>query len=119
MCMFISNSQTPHRVIKGFSLVSPRITPFSFEDSPVQSGQFIQVSCSVTEGDLPVKIEWLLNAATLEDFPEVSTATIGKRGSILAIESVSYTHAGNYTCRAGNKAGQETYTAELQVNGYG
>ncbi|CAH0555677.1 unnamed protein product [Brassicogethes aeneus] len=97
-------------------MVLPRITPFSFEDNPVHSGQFIQVSCSVTEGDLPVQIEWLLNGAKLEDYPEVSTTNIGKRGSILAIESVFHVHAGNYTCRATNKAGQETYTAELQVN---
>lgn len=42
----------------------------------------------------------------------------GKRGSILSIDSVSHAHAGKYTCVAKNKAGEATYSADLNVNGY-
>lgn len=83
----------------------------------MHSGQFLQVACLITEGDLPVNFIWQLNGKDLEDFPEISTSSIGKRGSILAIESVSYTHAGNYTCKAVNKAGEVAFAAELLVNG--
>lgn len=43
---------------------------------------------------------------------------MGKRSSILVIESVTHSHAGNYTCNANNSAGDASYVAELQVNGY-
>lgn len=101
-----------------FTLVLPRITPFSFEDNPLHEGQFVEIHCSVSEGDLPLTIEWSLNGNDLSNYPEVSTSKIGKRTSILIIESVSYSNAGNYTCKVSNKAGESTHSAELQVNGY-
>lgn len=72
----------------------------------------------VSEGDLPLNIKWKLNEQSLEIFPEITVAKIGKRSSILTIESVLYTNAGNYTCAATNKAGQSIHIAQLQVNGY-
>lgn len=99
-------------------IVLPRITPFYFEDNPGHSGQFAQVHCSISEGDLPIKFVWKLNGKDLQDYPEISTSAFGKRTSILEIESVSYTHAGNYTCKASNLAGDAVFSAELLVNGY-
>lgn len=96
----------------------PRITPFYFEDNPVHSGRFVEVSCTVSEGDLPITFEWRLNGNKLEDFLEISVSSVGKRTSFLSIEAVSYTHAGNYTCAAKNKAGETFFSSELQVNGY-
>lgn len=98
-------------------LVAPQIAPFDFGYDAVHSGQSVQVQCFVSEGDLPVTLEWHLNEKPLEDFPEISTLVVGKRSSILSIDSVSYTHAGNYTCRANNQAGTATFSSELQVNG--
>ncbi|KAJ8967482.1 hypothetical protein NQ314_002796 [Rhamnusium bicolor] len=106
------SSSTTELVVK----VLPRITPFYFEDNPVQSGQFVEVSCTVSEGDLPIKFQWELNGKELEDFPEMSVSSVGKRTSFLSIETVSYTHAGNYTCKAKNMAGQTMFSSELQVN---
>ncbi|XP_057660489.1 cell adhesion molecule Dscam2 isoform X11 [Diorhabda carinulata] len=97
-------------------MVVPRITPFYFEDNPVHSGQYVQVSCSVTEGDLPIGIEWKLNGDSLRNFGQISVTPVGKRTSSLEIESVSYKQAGNYTCIAKNKAGAATFTTELHVN---
>ncbi|VEN53575.1 unnamed protein product [Callosobruchus maculatus] len=96
--------------------VTPQITAFDFGDGPVHSGQFVQVTCTAFEGDLPLKIEWLLNGRPLGDLSEVTVSTVGKRTSFLSIDSVSYAHAGNYTCRTKNRAGEAAYTSELQVN---
>lgn len=101
-----------------FALVLPRITPFAFEDNPVHEGQFAQISCSASEGDLPLTMEWTLNSQSIRRYSEIAVSNIGKRTSILVIESVSYTHAGNYTCTARNAAGGSSYTAELLVNGF-
>lgn len=97
--------------------MTPRITPFAFEDNPLYEGQYVQVHCIVSEGDLPLMFDWKLNGKPLETFPEATVSLIGKRSSILTIDSVSYTHAGNYTCEAKNQAGIFSYTAHLHVNG--
>lgn len=94
------------------------MTPFEFEDNPVSSGHTIQVACLVSEGDLPIEIEWRQNGKDLDHFGDVSVVKVGKRNSILSIEAVSYENAGNYTCSARNKAGVSFHSAELLVNGY-
>lgn len=76
------------------------------------------MNCLVQSGDLPLRINWVYNGKSLRDYPEVSIAQIGKRSSILTIESVSYTNAGNYSCVAKNSAGRSSLTADLQINGY-
>lgn len=78
----------------------------------------MQVSCLVSEGDLPFNFTWRFNNEKLERFPEMSTTLVGKRMSILLIDSVSHAHAGNYTCVALNDAGEFAFSAELLVNGY-
>lgn len=75
------------------------------------------MTCLASEGDLPITIEWSLNGRKIQDFPEISTSKMGKRSSILAIEAVSYIHAGNYTCLAKNKAGNARFVTQLLVNG--
>lgn len=108
-------------VVFGFSLVLclvlPRITPFTFEDSPAQTGQYITLTCSVPEGDLPIRISWVLNNDPVNDYPGVSVASMGKRSSFLTIEAVEAKHAGNFTCLARNLAGSVNYSTELKVNG--
>lgn len=108
------------KLIRNYALktVPPRITPFIFEDNPISSGQPAQISCFVPTGDLPVEIKWTLNGLGVDDFPEISTGRIGSRNSLLAIEAVSYTNAGNYSCEASNSAGKTAHTAQLLINGY-
>lgn len=84
----------------------------------MHEGQFAQIACSVSEGDLPLIIDWTLNEQPVHQYSEIGISSIGKRTSIMVIESVTYEHAGNYTCKARNKAGVSTYNAELQVNGF-
>lgn len=71
----------------------------------------------MSEGDLPVNIEWALNGHATKDYAEINVSKMGKRSSILSVESVSYTIAGNFSCKANNSAGESSYTVELQVNG--
>lgn len=97
--------------------VLPRIVPFSFEEGPAQTGQSISLTCSVVDGDLPLYINWFLNDKPTEDIAGLSQAKIGRRISVLSIESVEADHAGQYSCRAINKAGQTESSAELKVNG--
>lgn len=101
-----------------FFVVSPEITPFTFGEVPVHSGQLIQVQCIVSEGDLPLTIEWFMNDQPVEEYMGISVTKIGKRSSILSIDSVTHEHVGNYTCKTRNAAGEVTFTSELHVNGY-
>lgn len=101
-----------------FVPVLPVIVPFDFGEESVHSGTFIQVYCTVKDGDLPLKIDWYLNGNQLNHFSEISVSSVGRRGSVLTIESVQYEHAGNFTCKAENQAGKTDYTAVLLVNGY-
>ncbi|KAG5890610.1 hypothetical protein JTB14_005120 [Gonioctena quinquepunctata] len=100
-----------------FSPVAPRITPFYFEDNPLHSGEYAQVNCLVSAGDLPLYVTWKLNGERIDTFPEISISTVGKRSSILTIESVSHSNAGNYSCHVNNSAGESVFSAELLVNG--
>ncbi|XP_060529778.1 cell adhesion molecule Dscam2 isoform X32 [Cylas formicarius] len=97
-------------------MVSPRITPFYFEDNPLHAGQYAQINCIVSEGDLPITIEWKLNGEDIDTYAEISVSKVGKRSSILTIESVSYAIVGNFSCHAKNLAGDSSYVATLQVN---
>lgn len=108
----MSDYETPFSI-----LVAPQITIFNFGDFPVHSGQVIQVTCLVSEGDLPLTIEWFKNDERIEQYTDISVVRIGRRSSILSIDSVIHAHAGNYTCKTKNDAGESSYTSQLQVNG--
>ncbi|XP_037886831.1 Down syndrome cell adhesion molecule-like protein Dscam2 isoform X6 [Glossina fuscipes] len=96
-------------------MVLPRIRPFSFEDGPAQTGQYISLSCSATNGDLPLNITWFLNNEEVNESHGITTMMVNKRTSVLTIESVDDRHAGNFTCLARNPAGHQHYTTELNI----
>lgn len=90
---------------------------FTFGDEPMSYGEFINVQCIVTGGDMPVNITWLLNDKPFEEYLEIYTTKRGKRILELTIESVAAKHMGNYSCVAENLAGRVNHTAEFRVNG--
>ena len=100
-----------------FLLEPPSIVPFSFGRDVVDSGEFAQLTCVVSKGDMPITITWSLKGQELNSGPSITTTMLGQRASILIISSVDYSHVGEYTCRATNPAGSVTYSAELRVNG--
>lgn len=77
----------------------------------------VSVQCILGEGDLPVKIYWEFNGKKLESENGIIVNALGSRVSYMMIESVEGRHAGNYTCSAQNRAGTESFMAELKIIG--
>lgn len=96
----------------------PKLLPFAFGDEPSFIGDSTTVQCAIISGDLPFTFKWFLNDKPLDDhFHGVNVVMIGKKTSVLTIDSLEEIHAGNYTCIATNRAGQSTHSAELIVKG--
>ncbi|CAH1712016.1 unnamed protein product [Aphis gossypii] len=95
--------------------VLPKIVPFSFGDGPVNSGESIQVVCSVSKGDRPMSITWSFYGEALSSDMGVTTQMLGDATNFLSIPSVGPSNQGNYTCIAKNNAGIDTYTSQLVV----
>lgn len=90
---------------------------FDFGDIPANFEDSVSINCLISSGDMPIDIEWLFNNEAVNIFAGISVMRGGKRTSLLTIDSVHAGHAGNYTCKAKNRAGFEEYSAELIVNG--
>lgn len=97
--------------------MTPKIAHFDFGEDPSNFGDSASVQCSITSGDFPVDIRWLFNGEPLMAYDSISTTKVGKRSSVLTIESVNGQHAGNYTCQVKNIADTVNFTASLVVNG--
>lgn len=98
--------------------MSPKVVPFTFGENPIYFDESVSISCSLSVGDLPINITWLLNGQNVREIEDIITSSFGKRGSSLGIDSVSRKHAGTYTCLAQNQAGNSSYSAELILNGW-
>lgn len=97
--------------------VPPQIVPFDFGEEAVNSGDMVSVMCTVHKGDFPIDTTWTLNGKNLTYVEGVTVMLTNKRISQLSIDSVDAAHAGEYTCRAANKAGVAIHSATLIVNG--
>ncbi|XP_049290912.1 Down syndrome cell adhesion molecule-like protein Dscam2 isoform X19 [Anopheles funestus] len=100
-------------------MAPPKIAPFVFGEDALNYGDSASVQCSVISGDMPIMIEWLFDNASISkaSFSDsVNIADFGKRTKALAIDGVDERYAGNYTCRATNRASSAYHTAELIVN---
>lgn len=86
-------------------------------DEALQMGQYLTLSCAVTDGDLPLQIYWTFNKQPVANEEDIIVAKLGKRSSVLTIESVDGRHAGNISCHAKNLAGDTSFTTELKVIG--
>ena len=97
--------------------VAPKIVPFTFGDEPFTSGASATVVCAVTEGDLPLDINWAFHSEKHSTMMGITTTKAGPMANMLQIESVAAAHNGNYTCQARNAAGSRNFTASLIVYG--
>lgn len=91
--------------------------PFEFGEEPVNAQEMVLVTCTVSKGDLPLKIEWYFNGNIVKSGNNGVNLMNTKRTSQLSIESVTHQNQGNYTCVVKNEAGFMNHTAELFVNG--
>lgn len=99
-------------------IVPPKIAPFDFGEEPSNFGDSASVQCLVTSGDLPIEFRWLYNGRPVSEIAGITTAKMGKRNSVLTIDSVTDKHVGNFTCRAtSNGVITVNVTARLIVNG--
>jgi hypothetical protein len=78
--------------------------------------------CTVTKGDLPLKIWWSFEneGSPLENLTSNDGIYITKTSqkiSTLVIEAVKARHRGNYSCFVTNKAGIASHSAYLAING--
>ena len=96
--------------------VLPSIVPFSF-DGPLMTGKDGGLTCRVSEGDPPLTIRWTFSGKELSSSMGISTFKVGKKTSVLSIDSIMPGHSGNYTCSVSNPAGTANYSAELTVHG--
>ncbi|KAL1479800.1 hypothetical protein MTO96_051573 [Rhipicephalus appendiculatus] len=101
-------------------LVPPSITPFSFPEKP-QLGSRASVTCSVPEGDPPIRLSWLRDGMPLES-DSSSTSAVGIASghvddfiSTLVFRSLREEHTAVYTCLAANEAASINYSAPLVV----
>lgn len=86
-------------------------------EKPANWGDTVTATCTMLKGDSPIQIEWALNGEPIShDYSDISIAT-SRRVSLLTIDAVTASHAGEYTCMASNAAGGTSFTATLAVNG--
>ena len=97
----------------------PVIIPLTLGSDILNEGQFVQILCTVTQGDEPLSIKWSLQGDSVSSEPELTTASLGTRTSMLTIQSVGHRHSGTYTCSASNKGGTRSQSVEVNVNGEG
>lgn len=101
----------------------PSIVGFTFGDEEFNIDESVTATCSVSKGDLPLKIWWRFSEEGSENSHNLTTnegimiTRNGQKVSMLAIDAVKARHRGNYTCFASNKGGIAHYSAYLKING--
>lgn len=93
----------------------PKVNPFSFLKR-WRTGETTSVTCVVSTGTAPFKFLWMKDGHELK---ESSNARVKdeQRYSMLLIEPVDTLSGGNYTCVVKNRAGLDSYTSFLDVEG--
>lgn len=99
--------------------VAPVISPFNSPPN-LREGMRSMLTCSVLEGDAPIRIEWFKDGKLLSSLTpsrNVKIDSSNEFSSTLFIANVSFDDSGNYTCRAENAHASANYTATMVVNG--
>jgi hypothetical protein len=103
--------------------VLPAVVPFNFGEEELNIDESVSATCSVTKGDLPLKIWWTFQGENNDPMENLTTndgiviIRASQKISTLGIEAVKARHRGNYTCSVQNKAGTAYHSAYLAING--
>lgn len=100
----------------------PRVGPYEFPND-LQVGMKARAMCSVMQGDPPFRFLWTQDSHRIE--PDVPTSDTGaifrtqhfRDYSMLTVDSLTLSHAGNITCIVSNDAGKTSQSSLLKVNG--
>ena len=91
--------------------------PFNIGPEPLNVNQSISLVCSITEGDMPIEIQWLFSNQIITPNLGANVLNVGPTASILNINSVQSFNSGPYTCLVRNRAGNASYSSFLNING--
>ena len=91
------------------------IEPFGFP-LQVQDGGRTQVTCSISSGDLPIKVSWTKDGRPIATNLNVEMQT-GEFHSLLIFKKLRGEHSGVYTCTARNLAKAASHSTTLLVQG--
>nr|XP_037279893.1 LOW QUALITY PROTEIN: Down syndrome cell adhesion molecule-like protein Dscam2 [Rhipicephalus microplus] len=95
--------------------VPPLIERFAFDEN-LHEGMRTRVYCNIARGDPPVRITWLRDGQPVKSSPDIEVRVLDPFSVALAIDSLSPSHDGSYTCVASNTAATVNYTAPLRVH---
>lgn len=100
----------------------PHVAPFEFP-ADLQVGMKARAMCSVMKGDQPFRFLWSQDGHRIEsDLPTEDTGAIYRTQhfrdySMLTVDSLTLSHAGNITCVVSNDAAKTSQSSLLKVNG--
>lgn len=97
-------------------LLAPVIIPLVAPPN-LREGMRCILTCSVTEGDPPIRIEFYKDGRLLHSDDDIRIDRNNDFSTTLYISSVSYRHSANYTCKASNLAASTSYSVNMIVNG--
>ncbi|ROT76065.1 putative Down syndrome cell adhesion molecule-like protein Dscam2 isoform X4 [Penaeus vannamei] len=95
-------------------LKPPVIEKFGFR-ADLEEEARTQLSCMVTDGDLPFTINWLKDGRHLQHDPDVESKQTSDFSTVLVFKRLHERHSGAYTCEAANAAAAVNHTAILRV----
>ncbi|XP_022247273.1 Down syndrome cell adhesion molecule homolog isoform X1 [Limulus polyphemus] len=110
------NGQLQRKVMMLNVRVAPKIDPFTFK-SDLSEGSRAAISCVVVAGDSPMFVKWFKDGHQLADGDHGASIVVAAEGyvSTLTLDNLSRRFNGNYTCRASNAVGTDSYSAYLEV----
>ncbi|XP_011700222.1 PREDICTED: Down syndrome cell adhesion molecule-like [Wasmannia auropunctata] len=85
----------------------------------MNAGEFANLQCIVSSGDLPLNIRWSYPGEEMGGSSGVLAKKVADRVSMLMISVITARHAGEYVCTAENAAGTASHSTVLTVNGSG
>ncbi|EGI61628.1 Down syndrome cell adhesion molecule-like protein [Acromyrmex echinatior] len=97
-------------------MVPPIVQEFAFTKLPMNAGEFANLQCIVSSGDLPLNIRWSYPGEEMGGSSGVLAKKVADRVSMLMISVITARHTGEYVCTAENAAGTASHSTVLTVN---
>ncbi|KAG0434113.1 hypothetical protein HPB47_019347, partial [Ixodes persulcatus] len=93
----------------------PKLQPLHFPQSRIRVGESASALCALVAGSPVVRFKWFKENVAIDGTLLHVNVKNDKRVSVLTIESVTLSSAGNYTCIADNDYGSDANSAALVV----
>lgn len=84
---------------------------------PIQRGRDLKLACTASGKPAP-NIAWTFNETTnLNELSRISNSRYLTGGQNLTVNTTTYRDAGTYTCTATNKAGTDSTSVNIEIQG--